>query len=168
MRESNYTEDIRIDETVLDIEWLEQPTQMFKYAKLTAEAKQALDKAKDKVEYVRAELDSKIRRDPKEYNMEKVTEGAVMNTIILQEEFIEAQQAYLDAKFNFDIVRGASEAISARKDALENMVKLYGMQYFAGPRVPHDITDMRKRKAEVNETKAANKIAGKLKKKERE
>jgi hypothetical protein len=168
MRESNYAEDIRIDETVLDIEWLEQPALMFKYAKLTAEAKQVLDKAKDKVDYVRAELDSKIRRDPKEYDLEKVTEGAVMNTIILQEEFIEAQQAYLDAKFNFDIVRGAAEAISARKDALENMVKLYGMQYFAGPRVPHDLTDMRKRKAEVNETKAANKIAGKLRKKERE
>ena len=66
MRESNYAEDIRIDETVLDIEWLEQPALMFKYAKLTAEAKQALDKAKDKVDYVRAELDSKIRRDPRE------------------------------------------------------------------------------------------------------
>lgn len=168
MRESNYTDDIRIDETVLDIEWLEQPALMFKYAKLTAEAKQALDKAKDKVDYVRAELDGRIRRDSKAFDMEKVTEGAVMNTILLQEEFVEAQQELLDAKFNFDITRGASDAISARKDALENMVKLYGMQYFAGPRVPHDITDMRKRKAEVNEQRASTKVADKLKKRERE
>lgn len=168
MRESNYTDDIRIDETVLDIEWLEQPTLMFKYAKITAEAKQALDKARDKVDYVRAELDSNIRQNPKQFGIEKITEGAVMNTILLQEEYLYAQQELLDAKYNFDIVRGASEAISARKDALENMVKLYGMQYFAGPRVPHDVSDMRKRKAEVNETRASNKVADKLKKKERE
>lgn len=162
---NDYMEDMRIDETALDYEWLEQPTLMFKYAKLTADAKLTLDKVKDKLDFVRAELDGRIRANPKEFGMEKITESAIMNTIISQEEYIQMQKDLLKAKYNFDITRGAADAISARKDALENMVKLFGMQYFAGPNVPHNVFEIRKKK---NEQTASNKVASKLKNKEKE
>lgn len=162
MRESNYAEDMQIDDSILDIEWLEQPALMFKYSKQASEAKKEYDEAKDKLDYVKAQLDSQIRKDPSSFGVEKITETVVTNTIILQQEYADQQELVLNAKFNFDIVRGATDAVNARKDALENMVKLYGMQYFAGPKVPHDLTNMRKRKAEVNEKRASKQVAKKM------
>lgn len=168
MRESNYSDDMKIDDSALDIEWLEQPTLMFKYAKLSAEAKMDLDRAKDRLDLVKAEIDSWIRKDPKAFGVDKITESVVLNTVMTQTEYIEAQEAVLNAKYNFDVVRGAAEAVNARKDALENMVKLYGMQYFAGPKVPHNLFEMRQRKAEFNEQKASSKVAEKMKRKREE
>lgn len=135
----NYEQDIRIDETALDVEWLEQPALMFRYAQMCAEARQEFDKAKENLDLVRAELDRAIRANPDSYDIEKITDKVVENTIPTQDEFKEASTALIEAKFQLDIAYGAVKAIDARKDSLENLVKLHGQSYFAGPKMPRNL-----------------------------
>lgn len=144
----NYEDDIKIDETALDVEWLEQPSLMMKYAQLAAEMRSEMDKAKEALELVKSELDKDIRSNPEKYGLEKITDKVVENTIPTQNDYRRASKRYLDAKFNSDIAFGAVKAVDARKDALENLVRLHGQQYFAGPKVPRDLSSETERRRE--------------------
>lgn len=144
----NYEEDIHIDSDLLDVEWLDQPALLMRYARNAAQARMALDKAKEALELARAEIDKKIRTIPEKYGIEKVTEGAVQAAILTQTAFKEATDTFIQAKFDADIAQGAVNAVNQRKDALENLVRLHGMQYFAGPKVPHDLTQLKKERDE--------------------
>jgi hypothetical protein len=39
-----------------------------------------------------------------------------------------------------------------KKEALENLVQLFGQQYFAGPKMPRDLSKKRARKEQQKET----------------
>jgi len=158
----NYERDIRIDETALDIEWLEQPALFMKYSKHLAQMRKEVDEAKQNLDIKDAEVDRKIRETPEAYGIEgKVTEGAIKSAKLTEDEFQEAQKHYLEVKFEMDMAQGAVNAFSQRKDALENMVRLYGQQYFSGPRVPRDLTWERKEKQKRRDAGVASKITRK-------
>ena len=142
----NYEEDIRIDETALDIEWLEQPALMLKYARHAAEMLRAHDRKKEKLSVMEAQIDLAIRENPKEYGLEKIVEAAVKNVIIQQDQYIELKEELLEASYELKMAEKAVQAFSQRKDALENLVRLHGQQYFAGPKVPRDLVWEREEK----------------------
>ncbi len=142
----DYEKDIRIDETALDVEWLEQPRLMLKYTKHSAKMKMEVDLAKEKLESTKAEIDKDIRANPDDYDLSKVTEAAVAAAIMGDERYREANQEYLEAKYEADIAMGAVRAFEQRKDALENLVRLHGLSYFAGPRIPRDLASERELK----------------------
>lgn len=144
----NYEEDVRIDETALDLEWLEQPSLMMQYGKMMAQANRELDELKETLNLVRAELDKAIRTNPEAYGIEKITETVVQNTIIQQTKYQEAQQEVLDAIYESKVASVAVQAIDQRKTALENLVRLHGQQYFAGPRIPRDLEKEREYRQE--------------------
>lgn len=158
MGKLNYEQDIRIDETALDIEWLEQPQLMLKYAKELAWRSRTVDEAKERIDVVRAEVDRKIRAYPEKYGLEKITEAVVQNTILLQPEYKDALKEYNDERYEYDITRAAVRAFEQRKDALENLVRLHGQQYFAGPRMPRDLTAEKRKREETR--KKANAAVG--------
>jgi len=137
---SNYIKDIEIDETALDVEWLNQPSLMFKYANLMAEKRKELDLQKEKVDLKMAELDKAIRIDPESYELIKITEKAVSNAILMHPVFKGINEEYIQTKFDFEIHKNAVMALSYKKEALENLVKLHGQQYFASPSVPRDLS----------------------------
>lgn len=136
----NYEKDVTIDVNALDVEWIDQPRILLRYAKNAAECRSMLDSAKEELDYTKAELDKKVRTNPEKYGLEKVTEGAIQNIILTSKEYQAANDNFLKAKFDVDIAQAAVQAINQRKDALENLVKLHGMQYFAGPKVPRDLS----------------------------
>lgn len=150
----NYEKDIHIDEDQLDIEWLEQPTLMLKYCRHEAETEQKFEIEKTKLDLLKSELDNQIRKNPKDFGLEgiKITEAVVSNTILASEEYQDAYIEYMDVKFERDMAKNAVKAISQRKDALENLVKLHGQSYFAGPKMPRNIHEERQqRNKAVNE-----------------
>ena len=147
----NYEQDIRIDPDSLDVEWLEQPSLAMKYNRNAAEAKRSLDLAKEKLDITRAELDKEIRTNPKKFGLEKTTDAIVVNMIPAQESYKEANAEFIKAKYDADIALSAVYAINQRKEALENLVKLHGMNYFAGPKVPRDLSyETRRREEQKN------------------
>lgn len=135
----NYEKDIIIDETALDIEWLNQPRLFMKYAKNAAQTRANLDQAKEALDITKSEVDADIREHPEKFGVAKVTETAIQGAIVLDSRFKKANKVYLDAKYEADIAQSAVQAMNQRKDALENMVKLFGMKYFAGPEMPRDL-----------------------------
>jgi len=158
-----YEDDLRIDEDALDVEWLDQPSLMQKYIRVTAEADKVLDEAKEALEYCEAELEMGIRADPESYGVEKVTDKSVKSAILIQEEHQELSKAVIQAKFEAKIASGAVKSTEQRKTALENLVKLHGQGYFAGPSVPRDLSFEAKNKKKQKDSDSNIKIKRKKK-----
>lgn len=157
----NYLEDIRIDETALDIEWLRQPELMYKYASLAVEARMNMDLEKEMLELVRAKLDKEIRENPEKFGISKLTETVVQNIIILQDEYREQNKKYLDAKYNYEILKVVVDSLNQKRDALENLVRLFGLQYFSGPSEPRNLFQEKQnfeinRKVKINQNLKTN------------
>jgi hypothetical protein len=136
----NYEQDVSIDETALDVEWLQQANLMYKYARYQAETKKAMDEAKERLDFIRAKLEMDIRANPENYGLSKVTESAIASTILLQPEYQEASKKYVEARYENDMTVAAVRAIDQKKTALENLVKLLSVSYFAGPSAPRDLS----------------------------
>lgn len=154
----NYEKDVSIDENALDIEWLEQPSLVLKYSQWSAKCKLEVDRASEKLNIVKAELDQKIREDPEKYDVGKVTENAITNAIISHKRYQEAKADYLDKKYEAEMAQAAVWALNDKKAALENLVRLNGQNYFAGPSVPRDLSKEWVKKAEQRKVNSSIRI----------
>lgn len=154
----NYEKDAQIEEDALDLEWLDQPSLMMKYAIAAADARAELDRAKERLDIVVAQLDREIRAKPSKFGIDKVTEAVVEHTILLQPKRQEASNAVIKAKYESDMAYNAVKSIEARKDALENLVRLHGQQYFAGPKVPRDLGWERKERQKRSDAGVASRL----------
>jgi hypothetical protein len=140
---NSYEHDMHIDETALDIEFLEQPNLVMKYSKLCAQANFDMALEQERLLLVKSDLDYKIRSTPLLFGIDasvKITEAVVLGTILQQDEYLEANKKYLTAKYEYETIRGAVSALEHRKSSLENLVRLFGQSYFAGPSVPRELT----------------------------
>lgn len=127
---TEYEKDLSIDPLALDMEWLQQPNLFLKYSNELALARKAKDEAKQKLLQARA-------RERKELSEKgKVTEAMVEEELSLTEEW----DSYIKVCYEEDILDGAVKAMNQRKQALENMVELLKLQYFAGPKEPRDFS----------------------------
>ena len=115
----NYEKDLFIDDSALDIEWLDQAMLFMRYAKFAAEARKAFDETKQELDIVKAEIDKDIRENPSEYGIEKVTEGSIQSALLTNKKYKTANQKVLDAKFESDMAINAVSAFNMRKEALE-------------------------------------------------
>ena len=136
----DYEKDMQIDETALDVEWLEQPSLMMRYCGIAARLRAEADTAKENLDLVKAELDCDIRANSSHYGLEKLTETLISNTILLQKRFQEAMEILGEARLEDAMGQAAVRSLELRKKALENLVILHGQQYFAGPSIPRDIS----------------------------
>lgn len=157
-KELNYEEDVKIDEQALDIEWLEQPALFMKYARHAAQMRKDVDLKKENIEITKAEVDKEIRQNPEKFNIEKVTDASVAANVLSTPKYKKANQEYIEAKYELDMAVAAVSAMNQRKDALENLVKLHGQQYFAGPKVPRDLKWEREEKEKITNAGISNKI----------
>lgn len=163
----DFEKNIRIDEDALDLEWLDQPKHFIQIAKEAADAQFELDQAKARYDVLCAELDMKIRNNPAAFKIEKITEGAVAAALRLTDEHKDALLELNEAKRDASILQGAVKAFEQRKVALENMVRLHGQSYFAGPKIPRNLSDERQAK-EAKAARINEKIKGRIQRKGKE
>ncbi len=149
----DYECDIAIDSDALDVEWLQQPELMRRYSQHAAETKRELDEAKERLDVGKAKIETDIRINPEKYELAKATEGAIQSAIILQPEYQKLAKAYSDARYEHEIAGAAVRAVDQRKTALENLVRLLSLSYFAGPQTPRDL---QKEALEKKESKMKN------------
>jgi len=142
----NYQEDIRIDETALDVEWLEQASLAMKYGKYYALARRRFIEAEEKVKVVRAELIAEANANPvKCCKKDKPNAADIEAYYRNAKRHKDAKEEWVTAQYELDMAEIAKNEIGfTRKSALENLVRLHGQQYFAGPKVPRDIEWERK------------------------
>jgi hypothetical protein len=137
MSKFNYTEELQIDPDALDVEWLMQPQLYVKYADLYVNAEVYYDRSKEKVEFIKATLDSHIRNNATQYVKSgmKLTESSINSIIITDIEYVKALNVLYAAKKTLKLLGVALKAFEQRKSALENLVKLHGQSYFASPNI---------------------------------
>jgi hypothetical protein len=132
---------IDIDRYRLDDEWIGQAKQYLTHSEKLAEARLWFDTAKTELDLIKAELDQKIRDDPVQFGLPKVTETAVQNAVLLQPEHKAAAEKLNRSRYEMGVIQAAVDALEHRKRALENLVQLHGMQYFAEPKAPPEMKE---------------------------
>jgi hypothetical protein len=137
--ESNWKADVEIDPQALDVEWCKQASLFGKYCVLQADARALSDRRKEALDVVSAKLDQQIRANPAKFGIEKITEGAIRAAISLDLTYATANESLQDAQYELEIMGAAVRALDQKKSALENLVRLQGQNYFAGPSVPRDV-----------------------------
>ena len=143
MEKLDYEEDVRINESALDVEWLNQPALAMKYGRYYADCFKKLQEAEEHIQLVKAQLINRANEDSENCLGKGVKPTAVnVEQYYRQHEnHIDAKRDVIDAQYELNIATAAKNEISfSRKTALENLVKLHGQNYFAGPSVPRDLS----------------------------
>lgn len=135
----NYDEDLTIDPNALDIEWLKQPRLYMRYAEQLANAKDRAARQSDRLDIVKAEADA-THRARLISSGDKITVDMV-RAAVQQDPIVKKEtDLLLTAEHEVGILAAAVKAFDQRKDALESMVRLHGQMYFAGPKVPRELS----------------------------
>ena len=129
------SDDFRISGDKLEEEWLKHSVLYWGYSEKSAQAIKKRDLIREDIDQHRAELDRKIRKDPKKYGIEKVTEGAITAAITIDEKSIGLNSSLIDANEAVNRVSGAVKALEHKKRALEKLVELWLAGYYSEPRI---------------------------------
>jgi len=151
-----YREDIIIDKFSLDREWMNQPVLFMEWAEKSVEAQFERDKAKEKLDLVRAQIDNEIRVEIAQEN-KKMTEGAIQAEILQDERYQEANSIYLESVRTAKIMDVAREAFDHRKRALEKITDLWIQGYWADPKIRKEATDRVSSEAQASHRDVLNK-----------
>lgn len=129
--------DIEINRVKLEKEWVRQPQLYLKYAQASAFFQNVLADTEQKAKVLFATLKADCAEDPDTCLGKgvKATNDRCETYAIQHPDYIKAKQAIIDAKYNADMALAAVFAMQQRKDALENLVRLQGMELRSEPRV---------------------------------
>lgn len=172
----DYHRDIRIEPDALDVEWLEQPDLMMSYSLACDEAgkerdaaKLLMDKASENIKEVKALVLLEVRRNPQDYDIDKVTESSASAAVEVNEKVSQAKIAYYEAcerhneaKHRFNNLYSAVKGFEQRKTSLENLVRMLGMNYFSSPNVERNLgqeySQYRHKRTAMNKKSSREKI----------
>ena len=160
----NFEKDIKIDESSLDVEWLQQPALAKKWGGYWSDCKEELAQAEEEIKVIRSELVKEANEEPDLYLGKgiKPTGPNIEAYYRTHKRHKNCKQKIIALQFELDNADIAKWEVSvSRKLALENLVILHGQQYFAGPSVPRDLSKEWEQKQ--NQSKSDKKIRMKRK-----
>lgn len=132
MAEPENTDPFKIDEHHLDREWITQAQFARRAGRAEADARHEHAQAKTRLDMCAAGLLLDIRRNPEKYGIAgKPTEAMVDATVILQPEHIQLTSALHAAKRMLDYRTADTTACVDRRKALERLVELLSISYYA-------------------------------------
>lgn len=153
--EYDYEGDISIDIDALDVEWLNQANVYWKYSKACADARNEMDTAYQNAKVAEASIGQQMRTDPEQFGLKKSTEGAVADAMKTHKEVVDAREAHLEAKYNYEVLLSAVRSLEMKKEALENLVRLSQQDYFTLPSEPRETGQIKEKlKEKTKETNA--------------
>lgn len=129
--------DLEINKVKLEKEWVQQPQLYLKYAMASAFFQNVLADNEQKAKVLFATLKADAAEDPDAClgSGVKATNDRCEAYAIQHPDYIKAKQAIIDAKYDADMAMAAVFAMQQRKEALENLVRLQGMELRSEPRV---------------------------------
>ena len=111
------SKDFNIDESAIDRELCQLGSKMFEYGQEEGKLKVGLEQAKSNLEFTEAVVDTDIRFKAKTEGTKK-TEVQLKNEILLSDLYKSALVKYEDAQKNYNLVKAAMVALSAKRDCL--------------------------------------------------
>lgn len=163
----DYISNLVIDKYALDDECLKQPVLFDYYSNEWADASAKQDKAKQKLENYKAELEKKVRlKLAKE--KDRVTEKAVENEVLTNTKYQKLCDRYILAKAKANKSRAVKDAFAQKKDMIKILTDLFISNYYGEVRTAQEkeltteaiakgIRKMMKAKAEGKKTKTKKK-----------
>lgn len=167
MNHDELADDRQLDPEELDINALAQADLYGKWAERSAIAKALEERLEWEVEKKEAELQGRIRKYPAQFGLESSTEAAVKAAVRVHKEYITAKEKYLDARAEAMLLDRAERSLDQRKRMIEELVKLHGQQYFAGPKMPRDIISAWQAHRVAREEATGDRLRGKTRKRVR-
>ena len=145
--------DLAIDKHSLEREWLHQPQLYIKYAMASAYFAKVASEEAEKVKVLQANLEADAAEDPEACLGEgvKATADRIKGYAVSHPEMAKAKQDAIDAKWHADMALSAVFSMQQRKDALEQLVRLQGMEPNSSPQAK----DSYSREMEVKSTQRA-------------
>ena len=160
----DYAKDMRIDESALDVEWKFQAELALRYGKHFAACKKYLSEAEEEIKVIRSELVRDANEDPDACLGQGVKPtGPIVEAYYRNhQDHKDAKQEVINLQYELDMAEIAKNEVSfTRKAALEALVTLHGQNYFAGPKIPRNISyEVQQREMQK---KADAGVAGKMK-----
>jgi hypothetical protein len=133
--------ELDIDLLALEEEWVNQPQAFFMASARLARQRERLDAFKGALSVARADADKEIRDDPEAHGLTKVTEAAVANAVNNHQDVRTMEKKVREQQYKVHLCAGAVDAYEHRKRALESLVKLQGMEYYADPQAGRQNTE---------------------------
>jgi len=131
----NFKEDLKLDQYALDKCALEQPELYAHWAIQWADAVNDRDRSKDRLTLAKSECDEDIRKRPREFGWiadKSPTEAFISSAISGHPTYIEANEEYMDACHEVNVLSVAKEAFEQRRKMIEVLAQLYMSNYFSG------------------------------------
>ena len=163
MEDRDAKKEVKINKLALEDALEEQPDLFLDWAMEHAEAINERNALKYELdEKIKPRFELEIRKDPKKFGLEKVTENAIMSTIFLQDEYSKASEKLMEATNRMNKLLAVREAFDHRRSSLKYLVELWTQNYY-GQNVGRDKSSVRK-----EETKVTNKSSEEHRKKAEE
>jgi hypothetical protein len=136
MPDVSFKVELAIDKNNLDVCAMHQPELYAQWACNWADAVNDRDRSKDRLSLVRSECDTEIRSTPSEFGWTKVdkppTEAFIASAICGHPNFVEANEDFLSACHEVNILSVAKESFEQRRKMIEVLVQLYVSSYYSG------------------------------------
>jgi hypothetical protein len=118
------SQSLNVDKDRLDLEWEKQPQLYMDWADLHARASNLREKIKTQIEQKEAEIDQRIRTNPSNFGIDKVTESAIKSAIKRNDGYtgLIADQDRVGLLINR--LSAVVASMSQKKSALENLTEL--------------------------------------------
>lgn len=136
--EPDFKSDMKIDEMNLEKEWLRQPSLVFYYGEMEANARARLEHLKLKMDIALAKLKKSIAKNPEKFGLVKNSDPAIQAAVESSETYQMWQGKIINAKKNLSILTAAVNAVEHRKRSLEKLVDLFIRNYYAEPHPNQD------------------------------
>jgi hypothetical protein len=125
---------LKVNKHDLDNENIRQPVLMEIATDLNSRIIAKRDRTKEKLKWVIANIDSQIRKNPKQFNLEKATDRSIENTIYLQDEYKDIRNEFINNNRLANKMEGVVEAFRQRKHVVIILKDLYLANYFSEPK----------------------------------
>lgn len=131
MENNEITRDLELDMHHLDEGWLDLPALILKWNTNSVEVEMNARVMKIELEQLRATLDARMRENPAEYGIQKITEATITSAIMIHPTVMEKTKDFNDTDKRSKILKTYCLAIEAKRKALEGLTQLYATGYFA-------------------------------------
>jgi len=123
--------DIKIHKDHLEDDWENHSELALFYHIQLANSIKERDSLKEQVSNKEASLAIEIRKDPKLFGVEKVTENAIFELSKTNKPLYDLRNNLLELDYQVNLLKGVTIAFDHRKKALEEEVSLYIAGYFS-------------------------------------
>ena len=164
-----YRDDLLIDKFNLAGEWERQPQLFIYWAEEAVYAQTVRDQIKEQLDLIKAQLDSDIRLNWKEYGFDaKPTEPAITAAALQQQGYLDKQEELKKATEHANIMAAAKAAFDHKRRALTSLTELQIAGFYGANTSPpqHAVAGAKKAQAALGddlESKQKDKQKRKLK-----